>query len=119
MATTAKDDAAAGSGKATVTYDDGRVETYDLDRPLYLYRLGQVYDTGDGDAKRSDAENMRIGMLVIWTAAGQPGLNGHSDEAAVLAAMEDWLGTVAKIDRQGDGPPTNRAQRRQRQRSQK
>lgn len=112
-------DEATTSGIATVTYDDGRVEKYDLDRPLYLYRLGQVYDTGSEGDKRSDAENMRIGMLIIWTAAGQPGLNGSSDEAAVLSAMENWLAGVAKIERKSDNPPTNRAQRRQRPRSQK
>jgi hypothetical protein len=86
----------AGRVMTTVRYDDGRTESYDLDRPIYLLEASELLELGPEDMTNP----IRLTYWLAWVAAGHPGVNGDASADDARAAARDWLrnGGVAEID---------------------
>lgn len=102
-------DAPTSQGIATVTYEDGRVEQYDLGKPIHTYRLSRIVDL-----QSDELNEIEVGFMLAWVAAEQVQTNGKAmtaDEAR--AGMLAWLEGVAdlKRDDRPAGPPTKRRAR--------
>ena len=88
----------------TITFHDGRSETYDTSTPKLLYevnRLGVVSD------------EIEASFFLFWVAAGKPNLAAGVplEIDAARPAMEQWLDTIAEVsvkETEQDGPPTKR-----------
>lgn len=90
---------------ATVTYTDGRTETYETGTPRMIYdvnRLGVMSD------------DMDAGFFMLWIAAGKPGLAEPLTPDSARPALEAWLDTVKAVDTDTvdqSGPPTKQPAR--------
>ena len=102
-----------GFTETTVTYADGRTEQLHPDSPQIVF-LAKRLHLDNLDEEYGD-DGLMSGFVMLWLAAGKPGVNGDAGELTtdrLLEHTETWLGTVKTIGR-GD-PPTNRATRRSR-----
>jgi hypothetical protein len=89
---------------AFVEYTDGRVEEYNLGKPIYEY---QVKKLGIDPA----TDQTEAGFFTLWFAAGKPGANGSPltiESATPL--LEAWLETIENtdFDEVDAAPPTKR-----------
>ena len=89
---------------AYVEYADGRVEEFNLGKPMYEY---QVKKLGIDPA----ADPTEAGFFTLWFAAGKPGANGGELTAdSARPHLEAWLETIenTEFDEVDAAPPTKR-----------
>lgn len=89
---------------ALVEYEDGRVEEYNLGKPIYEYQVSQL-----GIDPVTDSTD--AGFWTLWFAAGKPGMNGGPLTASTARPlMEAWLESITntQFDETDPVPPTQR-----------
>lgn len=75
---------------AIVEYEDGKVEEFNLGKPIYEYELTQV-DIG--------AEERDFAFWSLWLAAGKPGANGAPlDPEKDRPKMRAWIASLEAFD---------------------
>jgi hypothetical protein len=86
---------------AIVEYEDGKVEEYNLGKPIYEYEITQA---GINALESSDSV-----FWTLWLAAGKPGANGEPLNAEKdRPKMAAWIATLAAYEFPDaeDVPPT-------------
>lgn len=86
---------------AVVEYEDGKVEEFNLGKPIYEYEITQA---GVDVVNGSDSV-----FWTLWLAAGKPGANGDPiDVKRDRPVMESWIRTLAAYEFPDpvDVPPT-------------
>lgn len=108
MAPTRTPDKPVAHDYLRITYTDGRVETVDVSKSIYLYDASDLLGLTEPDV----ANPIRLTYWLAWVAAGTPHLNGAApgDTAAARAAARTWLAedvqTIEEIRGDAAGPPT-------------
>ena len=91
---------------ATITFNDGHSEQYDLSAPRLLYTVNRIGVSDD---------ELDASFFLMWVAAGKPGVNGGAlTEEIARPALEAWLDTVVATEiteMSTDGPPTKQPRR--------
>jgi hypothetical protein len=86
---------------AIVEYDDGKVEEYNLGKPIYEYELTQC---------GIDALNNPEAIFwLLWQSAGKPGANGEPlDQDRDRPKMKAWIASLEAYEFPDaeDVPPT-------------
>src|SRR6476660_4810671 len=88
---------------AIVEYEDGRVEEYNMGKPIYEYQINQA-----GIDALESADSV---FWTLWLAAGKPGANGGPlDSVKDRPKMEEWIATLAayEVPDAEEVPPTTR-----------
>lgn len=84
-----------GRVKSTITFDDGRVEAYDLDRPIYLLEASEVLGLDQDDMSNP----IRLTYWLAWIACGHPGVENGATPDEARAAARAWLANdVSEVD---------------------
>lgn len=86
---------------STITFDDGRVEEYDLDRPIYMLEASEILGIEQADTTNP----IRLMYWLAWIAAGHPGVNGKSSTADARVAAREWLANDVRAIDIPEAPP--------------